>query len=247
MEDDMLTGLLLAAAVASVATVAPPTATVLANRTAFNQPCVWFTSTAPDRLAAGAAAALQRLGWSVERSVGPGFTSEVALRGIAPAGALYVHSHGDHYYDAAARRRSSGFRVDAGRCENAPTVIAPQISKARSGVLPMTLAFISTCYNGERISKLPAAFGIAMQKSGPGAVGPRSFYVSYSGIAWVRAIVRFESAFWRALRRGATSGAAFDAALLSGYVTADLLPEWWGSYSLLPTPPAREPGVPRSV
>jgi len=247
MEDDMLTGLLLAAAVASVATVAPPTATVLANRTAFNQPCVWFTSTAPDRLAAGAAAALQRLGWSVERSVGPGFTSEVALRGIAPAGALYVHSHGDHYYDAAARRRSSGFRVDAGRCENAPTVIAPQISKARSGVLPMTLAFISTCYNGERISKLPAALGIAMQKSGPGAVGPRSFYVSYSGIAWVRAIVRFESAFWRALRRGATSGAAFDAALLSGYSAADLLPEWWGSYSLLPTPPAREPGVPRSV
>ena len=57
----MLTGLLLAAAVASVATVAPPTATVLANRTAFNQPCVWFTSTAPDRLAAAASAALERL------------------------------------------------------------------------------------------------------------------------------------------------------------------------------------------
>jgi hypothetical protein len=101
----MLTGLLLAAAVVSVATVAPPTATVLANRTAFNQPCVWFTSTAPDRLAATASAALERLGWTVASSVGPRFTQEVALRGIAPAGALYVHSHGDHYYDAAAKRR----------------------------------------------------------------------------------------------------------------------------------------------
>jgi hypothetical protein len=179
--------------------------------------------------------------------VGPRFTQEVALRGIAPAGALYVHSHGDHYYDAAAKRRSSGFRVDAGRCENTPTVIAPQITQARSGVAPLTLAFISTCYNGERISKLPAALGIAMNKSGPGAAGPRSFYVSYSGVAWVRAIVRFETAFWRALRRGATSGAAFDAALLSGYSAADLLPEWWGSYSLRPTPPASQPGVPRSV
>jgi hypothetical protein len=67
----MLTGLLLAAAVASVATVAPPTATVLANRTVFNQPCVWFTSTAPDRLAAAASAALERLGWTVASSVGP--------------------------------------------------------------------------------------------------------------------------------------------------------------------------------
>jgi hypothetical protein len=243
----MLTGLLLAAAVVSVATVAPPTATVLANRTAFNQPCVWFTSTAPDRLAAAASAALERLGWTVASSVGPRFTQEVALRGIAPAGALYVHSHGDHYYDAAAKRRSSGFRVDAGRCENAPTVIAPQITQARTGIAPLTLAFISTCYNGERISKLPAALGIAMQKSGPGVAGPRSFYVSYSGVAWVRAIVRFETAFWRALRRGATSGAAFDAALLSGYSAADLLPEWWGSYSLRPTPPASQPGVPRSV
>ena len=62
----MLTGLLLAAAIAVTAptsAASPPNATVLANRTAFNQPCVWFNSTAPDRLAAGASAALQRLGW----------------------------------------------------------------------------------------------------------------------------------------------------------------------------------------
>jgi hypothetical protein len=244
MEDDMFTGLLLAAAVAAAP---PPTATVLANRTAFNQPCIWFNSTAPDRLAAGASAALQRLGWTVGSTVGPGFTHEVALQGIAPAGALYVHSHGDHYYDAATRRRSSGFRVDAGRCENAPTVIAPQITQVRGGSSALTLAVISTCYNGESASKLPAALGIAMKKAGPGALGPRSFYVGYSGIAWVRAIVRFESAFWRALRRGATSGAAFDAALLSGYNAADLLPEWWGSYGLVPTPPATPTEVLRGV
>ncbi len=71
----MLTGLLLAAA---VATVAPPTATVLANRTAFNQPCVWFTSTAPDRLAAAASAALEHLGWTAR------FTGIYALDALTP-------------------------------------------------------------------------------------------------------------------------------------------------------------------
>ncbi len=241
----MLTHLLLAA---SIAVAAPSgAATVLANRTAFNQPCVWFNSTAPDRLAANAAATLRRLGWSVGSTVGPAFTAEVALNGIALAGALYVHSHGDHYYDPVAKRRSSGFRVDGGYCSEAPTVIAPQITRVRLGGAPLTLAVISTCYNGERASKLPAAFGIAMKKSGPGVAGPRSFYLAYSGVAWVRGIVRFESAFWRALRRGATSGAAFDAALLSGYARADLFPEWWGSYSLIPTPPFATPEVPRYV
>ena len=220
------------------------TATVLANRTAFNQPCVGFTSTAPDRLAAQASSALRALGWSVDEVVGPQFNEGEALRQIAPVGALYVHSHGDHYWDAAARRRSSGFRVDGGQCSNAPTVIAPEISTARPSAAPLILAVISTCHNGERASKLPAAFGIAMKKVNPGALGPRSFYLGYAGIAWVRGIVRFEKRFWRALRRGLPTGAAFDRGLLSGFSPADLTPEWWGNYNLIPTSPSNSPTPP---
>ena len=241
----MLVPLLLAASLAVPLAAAPSsTATVLANRTAFNQPCVGFTSTAPDRLAAQASSALRALGWSVDEVVGPQFNEGEALRQIAPVGALYVHSHGDHYWDAVAGRRSSGFRVDGGICSNAPTVIAPEISAARPSAAPLILAVISTCHNGERASKLPVALGIAMKKVSPGKPGPRSFYLGYAGIAWVRGIVRFEQHFWRALRRGLPAGAAFDRALLSGFSPADLTPEWWGNYNLIPTPPPSSPTPP---
>jgi len=245
----MLVPLLLAASLAAplavpLAAAPSSTATVLANRTAFNQPCVGFTSTAPDRLAAQASSALRALGWSVDQVVGPQFNQSEALRQIAPVGALYVHSHGDHYWDVAAGRRSSGFRVDGGQCSNAPTVIAPEISTARPSAAPLILAVISTCHNGELASKLPAAFGIAMKKVNPGALGPRSFYLGYAGIAWVRGIVRFEQRFWRALRRGLSAGAAFDRGLLSGFSSADLTPEWWGNYNLIPTSPSSSPTPP---
>ena len=251
----MLVPLLLAASIAAplavpLAVTPYSTATVLANRTAFNQPCVNFTSTAPDRLASQASGALRALGWLVDEVVGPQFNEGEALRQIAPVGALYVHSHGDHYWDAAAGRRSSGFRVDGGQCSNAPTVIAPEISTARPSAAPLILAVISTCHNGELASKLPAAFGIAMKKVNPGALGPRSFYLGYAGIAWVRGIVRFEQRFWRALRRGLPAGAAFDRGLLSGFSPADLTPEWWGNYNLIPTSPSSSPtppGGPRYV
>jgi hypothetical protein len=247
----MLVPLLLAASLAAPLAATPSsTATVLANRTAFSQPCVGYTSTAPDRLAAQASSALRALGWSVDEVVGPQFNESEALRQIAPVGALYVHSHGDHYWDAVAGRRSSGFRVDGGHCRNAPTVIAPEISTARPSAAPLILAVISTCHNGELASKLPAAFGIAMKKVNPGALGPRSFYLGYAGVAWVRGIVRFEQRFWRALRSGLPAGAAFDRGLLSGFSPADLTPEWWGNYNLIPAAPSSSPippGGPRYV
>ncbi|MCX5979562.1 MAG: hypothetical protein NTV67_02930 [Chloroflexi bacterium] len=92
----MLVPLLLAASIAAplavpLAAATSSTATVLANRTAFNQPCVGFTSTAPDRLAARASDALRALGWSVDQVVGPQFNQSEALQQIAPVGALYVH------------------------------------------------------------------------------------------------------------------------------------------------------------
>ena len=238
----MLVPLLLAASIAAV----PPSsiATVFANRTAFNRPCVSFTSTAPDRLADQASRSLRALGWAVDQTVGPQFNEESALRGIAPSGALYVHSHGDHYWDAATKRRSSGFRVDGGHCNNAPTVVASEITTVRSGNAPLILAVISTCHNGERGSTLPESLGIAMKRTSPGATGPRSFYLSYAGVAWVRGIVRFEQRFWRGVRRGLSAGAAFDQGLLSGFSPSDLSPEWWGNYNLIPTAPSASPLLP---
>ena len=129
-------------------------------------------------------------------------------------------------------------------------MIAPEISTGRTGAAPLILAVISTCHNGELASKLPAAFGIAMKKENPGALGPRSFYLGYAGIAWVRGIVRFEQRFWRALRRGLPAGAGFDRGLLSGFSSADLTPEWWGNYNLIPAAPSSSPippGGPRYV
>ena len=189
------------------------------------------------RLAATAGAALRLLGWDVQSAVGPSFDSATALNLIAPAGAIYIHSHGDHYFDPATGKRSSGFRVDDAMCLNAPRVIAPQIVAQRGAGTPVMLAVVSTCHNGERTSKLPAAFGIAMRKAASGASGPRSFYLGYVGISWVRAAARFERAFWRELRDGSSAGDAFERALLAGFDPNDLAPEWWGSYDLYPIAP----------
>jgi hypothetical protein len=77
--------------------------------------------------------------------------------------------------------------------------------------------------------------------AGRGETGPRSFYIGYVDIAWQGGILVFERAFWRALRGGASSGAAYDRALLSGFSPAMLTPNWWGSYDALATPPRALP------
>jgi len=42
----------------------------------------------------------------------------------AAAAVLYVHSHGDLYWDSKSRSRAGGFRTDAERCLGAPIVFA---------------------------------------------------------------------------------------------------------------------------
>ena len=77
-----------------------------------------------------------------------------------------------------------------------------------------------------------------MRKTAPGASGPRSFYLGYVGISWIRAAARFERTFWSGLREGAATGVAFEHALLAGFDPSDLSPEWWGSYDLYPLAPS---------
>jgi hypothetical protein len=157
----------------------------------------------------------------------------------AAAAVLYVHSHGDLYWDSKSRSRAGGFRTDADRCLGAPIVLPSDISAARRGAPAASLVYISSCHNGERASRLPAAFGIAQRKV-QGSGEPDSFYVSYIGTAWQGAAIRFERAFWRGLLDGASAGASFDRALLVAYNPAHLTPEWWGGYGHLPHPPATE-------
>ena len=232
----MVGTILLAAAI----TLAPPSddAVVFANRTAFAEECTGTVNTQPDRLARQARTALAALGWEVGGAVGPTFTRRAMLASAAAA-ALYVHSHGDLYWDAKSDSRGGGFRADAGLCLGAPIVLPSEIAAMRRGAPAASLVYISSCHNGERASRLPAAFGIAQRKV-QGVNEPDSFYVSYAGTAWQGAAVRFERAFWRGLLDGATTGAAFDRALLIAYDPEHLTPEWWGGYGHLPHAPSAE-------
>jgi len=230
----MVGAVLLAAAI----TLAPPSddAVVFANRTAFAEECTGTVNTQPDRLARQARAALSALGWEVGGAVGPTFTRRAMLASAAAA-ALYVHSHGDLYWDSKSDSRVGGFRADAGLCLGAPIVLPSEIAAMRRSAPAASLVYISSCHNGERASRLPAAFGIAQRKV-QGVNEPDSFYVSYAGTAWQGAAIRFERAFWRGLLDGASAGAAFDRALLAAYDPEHLTPEWWGGYGYLPHAPA---------
>jgi hypothetical protein len=232
----MVGAVLLAAAI----TLAPPSddAVVFANRTAFAEECTGTVNTQPDRLARQARTALAALGWEVGGAVGPTFTRRAMLASAAAA-ALYVHSHGDLYWDAKSDSRGGGFRADAGLCLGAPIVLPSEIAAMRRGAPAASFVYISSCHNGERASRLPAAFGIAQRKV-QGVNEPDSFYVSYAGTAWQGAAIRFERAFWRGLLDGASAGAAFDRALLIAYDPEHLTPEWWGGYGHLPHAPSAE-------
>ena len=216
-----------------------PVGIVFANQTAFRAPCVDFVSTAPVVLAGRAADSLARLGWTTRGAIGTRFTEGAALQLLSVAGAIYLHSHGDHYWNPATHTRSSGVRVDGGRCSGAPTIIAPEIAATRAGAAaPVpTLVVISSCHNGELRSKLPGAFGIPQRKSGPGQRGVDSFYLGYEGIAWQSGMVPFERRFWAELVTGTSTGGAFDRALLANFAPSEIDPEWWGSYDHFATAP----------
>jgi len=235
----MVGAVLLAAAIA----LTPPTdgAAVFANRTAFAEGCTGTANTFPDRLARQARTAFAALGWEVGGAVGPAFTRRALVAGATSA-AFYVHSHGDLYWDSKADSRVGGFRADAGLCLGAPIVLPSEIAAMRRGAPAASLVYISSCHNGERASRLPAAFGIAQRKV-QGVNEPDSFYVSYIGSAWQGAAFRFERAFWRGLMDGATAGAAFDRALLVAYDPEHLAPEWWGGYGHRPHAAAELPDL----
>jgi len=203
-------------------------ATADSNVSAFNPPCVSWTDPVPARMLTMAVNGMAALGYSVSGYKGAAFTRTHALTRTVNDWSYYVHSHGDYYWYAAEARRYSGFREDAGTCAQ-NVVFSNEIALKRAG-RATNLVLISTCFNGNGNTTLPAAFGIAKTKAGPLAWNGPKFYVGYLGEAFDNDEETFETAFWNALTRGKSVGAAFDLAMLGGFTHASFGADWWGSY-----------------
>jgi hypothetical protein len=195
------------------------------NESAFRSPCVGFRDSHPARMLALALTGLRSLGYSTTGFSGTGFTHASVLARTVNDFGFYVHSHGDEYWYAPGQRRYNGFREDSGDCSQA-VIFSNQIASARAGRFT-NLVVVSTCHNADPGTTLPGAFGIDRTKSQAGA---SHFYLGYLGIAYDNDEQAFETAFWSALERGRSVGAAFDLGLLQNF-SHPLDADWWGTYT----------------
>ncbi len=216
-----------------VALAAPPSRPTLAayeasadsNESAFRSPCVGFQDSHPARMLGLALTGLRALGYATTGYTGTGFSHASVLARTVNDFAFYVHSHGDEYWYAPGQRRYNGFREDSGDCSQA-VVFSNEIAAARAGRFT-NLVVVSTCHNADPGTTLPGAFGIARTKA---QTGGSHFYLGYLGIAYDNDEQAFETAFWSALERGRSVGAAFDLGMLQNF-SHPLDANWWGTYS----------------
>ena len=195
------------------------------NVSAFRSPCVGFQDGHPARMLALAVSGLRSLGYAASGASGAAFNRGSVLARTVNDFGFYVHSHGDNYWYAPGQRRYNGFREDSGDCTQA-VVFSPQIAAARAGRFT-NLVVISTCHNGDPGTTLPDALGIARTKANTGG---SHFYLGYVGIAFDNDEQAFETAFWAALERGLSVGAAFELGGLQTF-SHPLDADWWGIYS----------------
>jgi hypothetical protein len=205
-------------------TLADYQASADSNVSAFRSPCVGFQDSHPAQMLALALTGLRSLGYTATGYSGAAFTRTAVLAQTVDDFGFYVHSHGDNYWYAPAQRRYNGFREDSGDCRQA-VIFSPQIAAARADRFT-NLVVISTCHNADPATTLPDAFGIARTKA---QAGGSHFYLGYLGIAYDNDEQAFETAFWAALERGQTVGAAFDLGLLQNF-RHPLDADWWGTY-----------------
>lgn len=203
-------------------------ATTDSNESAFEPPCVDFTDALPGKMLKAATAAYTRLGYATGTYTTTSFTRAHTLMRTVSDWAYYVHSHGDYYWHSGDQRRYSGFREDAGKCNQA-VIYSKDIALKRAG-RATNLVVISTCHNAEANTTLPAAFGIAKTKGTFEDLGP-TFYLGYLGTAYDSDEWVFEQRFWDALATLHTVGEAFDIADLGSFGHADFAADWWGNYA----------------
>lgn len=201
-------------------------ASVYANTTAWSVGCGDVGGTIPTKLRSLAVAGLQRLGYSPSAFTGSSFSSSKVQSRVAGDRAIFVHSHGDHYWNGW------GFRADGGACSGT-IVTADTIQSLRARTIPASFVLMSTCHLGESGSTMPTAFGIPKSKSqanGVGYLGPR-FFMSYVGTAWTIDMLAFETNFWAQMSSGQTVGNAFTAARRATRFSYATVPQWWGSWT----------------
>jgi len=203
-------------------------ATADSNETAFEPPCIGYDDPHPERMLAMATSGLAALGYDVKGYKGALFTRAHVLSRTVGDYSYYVHSHGDYYWHPGDQRRYSGFREDSGDCVQG-IVYSKDIKDKRAG-RTTNLVIVSTCFNGDPNTTLPAAFGIPKIKAGQlDWNGPR-FYLGYLGEAFDNDEEAFEVTFWDALKKGKGVGAAFDLAMLGDFTHASFDADWWGTY-----------------
>jgi hypothetical protein len=195
------------------------------NESAFRPPCVGFQDSHPARMLALALIGLRSLGYATTVATGTRFSHAAVLARTVGDFSFYVHSHGDNYWYAPAQRRYNGFREDSGDCSQA-VIFSNQIAAARAGRFT-NLVVVSTCHNADPGTTLPGAFGIGRTKDQSGG---SHFYLGYLGIAYDNDEQAFETAFWSALERGRSVGAAFDIGSLQAF-SHGLEADWWGTYT----------------
>jgi hypothetical protein len=206
-------------------------ASVYENYTAF-QVCMGWSSGMTDTLRTLATDAYARLSYSPSWYRRSAFTKSQVLSRTAADQAVYVQSHGDHYWYGG--KRTQGFREDALHCTGAAIVWSPEVKARRSTGAHFVV--MSTCYLGDppKDGSIPMsqAYGIEQLRSDRDGTTTRGseFFLGYRGEAWLDDQLKFERSFWYYLSRGYVVGHAFDLALTYSGKAARTSPTWFGTY-----------------
>ncbi|HXR27344.1 MAG TPA: hypothetical protein VN771_05730 [Candidatus Baltobacteraceae bacterium] len=202
------------------------------NVTAFDT-CDGTPDTISHSLEALAQSGLGYLGYTSGEYATTGFTRARVLSRASTDQAIYVHSHGDQYFDPYPKQ-VQGFREDGGDCSQA-IIYATDLAAVRPATVHLVL--MSTCHLAEaaRTSGQPtmaAAYGIDRVKyTDPHAPddGAR-FFLGYEGLAWTADMLHFEQRFWGYVTTGHLLGDAYTLARASAAMSGTTVPDWFGTY-----------------
>jgi hypothetical protein len=202
------------------------------NVTAFDT-CDGTPDTISRSLETLAQGGLSYLGYTSGEYTTTGFTRARVLSRAPTDQAIYVHSHGDQYYDPYPKQ-VQGFREDGGDCSQAivyATDLAPLHPPS------VHLVVMSTCHLAEAARTageptMAAAYGIDRVKyTDPHAPDDGSrFFLGYEGLAYTADMLRFEQRFWGYVTSGQLLGDAFTLARASAAMSAATVPDWFGTY-----------------
>jgi hypothetical protein len=221
--------------------VAARTAHVWSNSDAFSVKCLGVNDTYPKQLFTLNVAQIAKVGFSpVGGALGAAFSRSAVLNSVLLDYAVYVHSHGDNYWaSGGAPNIDSAFLQDPGtsRCNDSSLdkVKSSSIKAATYGTT-YNLVIMSTCYLGNSVSTMPAAFQIAKVKNATDS----EFYLGYVHSTWDSSSLRFEKAFWSYMNGSVANSRTFAQAYayavsIGGYEAVDasnpFQANWWGNPS----------------